>query len=49
MRFAIHYLDAREVHGSAERRAWLRDVERRRRRIAAHVPRHGEAPSGAGP
>lgn len=49
MRFAIHYLDAREVHGSAERRAWLRDVERRRRRIAAHVPRHGEAPPGAGP
>jgi len=49
VRFAIHYLDARDVHDADERRAWLRDVERRRRQIAAHVPRHGEAPTGAEP
>jgi hypothetical protein len=40
LRFLVRYLAAR---GIPRRRAWLRSILRRERRMAAHVPRHGEA------
>jgi len=39
LRFLSRYLAAR---GITERRGWLRAIVRRERRMAAHVPRHGE-------
>jgi tRNA A-37 threonylcarbamoyl transferase component Bud32 len=39
LRFLARYLAAR---GIARRRRWLRAILRRERKMAAHVPRHGE-------
>jgi tRNA A-37 threonylcarbamoyl transferase component Bud32 len=39
LRFLARYLEAR---GITQRRAWLRAIVRRERRMARHAPRHGE-------
>lgn len=47
LRFLAGYLDARGIRRRSERRRWMRDVEAKRRRLAAHRPRFGEAgPNG---
>ena len=45
LRFLSLYLDRRGVHGRRQRRSWAGAIEQRRRRMAAHVPRHGEDPA----
>jgi tRNA A-37 threonylcarbamoyl transferase component Bud32 len=39
LHFAAGWLDARGITGRGARRRWLRAIERKRARIAAHVPR----------
>ena len=39
LRFLAGWLDARGIRSRAARRRWVRAEERKRRRIAAHVPR----------
>jgi hypothetical protein len=48
LRFLAGYLDAMGVTERRARRRWARDVERRRARLAAHVPRHGEDDAARG-
>jgi len=43
LRFLVAYLRARGVDGRGAHRRWARVIERRRARMARHVPRHGEA------
>lgn len=40
LRFLARYLDLRGVRDVGQRRAWARAIERKRARIAAHVPRN---------
>ena len=47
LRFLAAYLDSAGVEDRTRRRRWARSVERRRARIAGHVPRHGEAGPGS--
>jgi hypothetical protein len=45
LRFLIEYLRARDIRGRRAVRRWARVIERRRARMARHIPRHGEAPA----
>ncbi len=40
--FLLRYLDLRNIKGEDARRRWANEVEDKRRRMAAHTPRHGE-------
>ena len=42
LRFLSKYMDRMEITGRRTRRAFARDVSRRRERMAQHVPRYGE-------
>ena len=42
LRFLSKYMDRMEITGRRTRRAFARDVSRRRGRMAQHVPRYGE-------
>jgi tRNA A-37 threonylcarbamoyl transferase component Bud32 len=42
LRFLVRYLRLRGVRGRSEVLGWARAIERKRARMAAHEPRHGE-------
>jgi tRNA A-37 threonylcarbamoyl transferase component Bud32 len=43
LRFLAAYFEGRGIRGRRKKRRWMRAVEARRRRMAAHTPRHGES------
>jgi hypothetical protein len=43
LRFAARWLDLLGIVGRAPRRRWIRAIEKKRARMAAHVPRDERA------